>query len=66
MRSTALVPFIFLLAMVMVVGLAQSIYYVEGRHRLVLEPLLSGLFAFGIVDIAKRLRSQMAGYVRRS
>ena len=38
----------FLLAIALCVSLAQSVFFVEGRHRLAIEPLLFSISAFGI------------------
>ena len=40
--------FNFLLAIALCVSLAQSVFFVEGRHRLAIEPLLFSISAFGI------------------
>lgn len=50
----------FLLTMLAVVSLTQSIFYVEGRHRLLLEPMLAVLSAAGLVAIAGAGRSLRA------
>ncbi len=39
----------FLVVFVAVIGAAQSLFYVEGRHRLAVEPLLSCVIAFGLL-----------------
>ena len=39
--------FWFVVLFAAVIGAAQSLFYIEGRHRLAIEPLLSCLIAFG-------------------
>ena len=51
----------------LIISASQSVGYVEGRHRLLLEPTLSALAAVGIVSLAKLVpfrglrRSRVAG-----
>jgi hypothetical protein len=39
----------FLVALAVIISLIQSVYYVEGRHRLAIEPLLLPLAAQGVL-----------------
>lgn len=40
-----------LVGMALLLSLAQSVFYVEGRHRLAVEPLFSGVIAFGAMQL---------------
>ncbi len=44
------------LAQLLIVALSQSFFYVEGRHRLLLEPSLAALAAAGVVTAGRLLR----------
>jgi len=46
---------LFLLGTALIVSGVQSLFYVEGRHRLAIEPIVTGLVAFGLYDMMKRL-----------
>jgi hypothetical protein len=43
-----------ILATVLVVSATQAIFYVEGRHRLAIEPLLLTLTGVGVAELAAR------------
>ncbi len=46
----------FVLVQMAVISLAQSFFYVDGRHRLLLEPTIASLAAAGTVWLYDRLR----------
>jgi hypothetical protein len=46
----------FLVALAVLISLIQSVYYVEGRHRLAIEPLLLPLAAQGVNRVRRRER----------
>jgi 4-amino-4-deoxy-L-arabinose transferase-like glycosyltransferase len=46
----------FLSAMAFLISCGQSIYYVEGRHRLAIEPLILPMAAIGLLWLLQRLR----------
>jgi len=48
--------FWFLVLFAAVIGAAQSLFYIEGRHRLAIEPLLSCVIAFGFLRPAAPTR----------
>ena len=52
---------LYILAFVISIALAQSLYYVEGRHRLALEPVLCSVFAFGAYQIWCRIQLLSCG-----
>jgi hypothetical protein len=46
-------------ACALLISLVQSLYYVEGRHRLAIEPLLFPLAALGVVYVWSRIRANI-------
>jgi len=46
-------------ALAILISLVQSLYYVEGRHRLAIEPLLFPLAAVGVVYLWSRIRANI-------
>jgi hypothetical protein len=53
----------FLSAMAFLISCGQSVYYVEGRHRLSIEPLILPMAAIGVLWLVQRLASRVpAGY----
>jgi hypothetical protein len=56
---------LLLASLALLVSAAQSLYYVEGRHRLAVEPLIVPLAAAGIMVIVGRGPSPLTGHPRR-
>jgi hypothetical protein len=44
-----------ILACCLAISVLQSLYYVEGRHRLAIEPLLLMFTSIGVVSIARKM-----------
>lgn len=51
--------FWFLVGIAAAAGAAQSLFYIEGRHRLAIEPVLSCMIAFGLVKIGSAVLSAL-------
>jgi hypothetical protein len=49
----------FLIGMGGMIGAIQSLFYIEGRHRLAVEPMLSGIIAFGAFQLWTRCRRRL-------
>ncbi len=47
--------------MATIISLSQSLFYIEGRHRLALEPMLSPIMAMGVVHLLAGIRAGIAG-----
>jgi hypothetical protein len=53
----------FLSAMAFLISCGQSVYYVEGRHRLAIEPLILPMAAIGVLWLLQRLATFRRGDV---
>src|SRR4051794_33404678 len=49
----------FLSAMAFLISCGQSVYYVEGRHRLAIEPLILPMAAIGVLWLLQRLAARV-------
>jgi hypothetical protein len=64
-RARAAQPMVVLIAVsLLVVSASQAVFYVEGRHRLAIEPLLLVLSGAGLVCLARFLPSGQVQRVR--
>lgn len=52
---------VFMLIMMMSVCLSQSLFYVEGRHRWLIEPLLLIYFSYGLVSLLRSVKMVFKG-----
>lgn len=51
---------LILLSVPLTICLAQSLFYVEGRHRWLIEPVMIIFFSYGIIESWKLLRSKVS------
>jgi 4-amino-4-deoxy-L-arabinose transferase-like glycosyltransferase len=51
---------LILLSLPLTICLAQSLFYVEGRHRWLIEPIIIIFFSYGIMESWKLLRSRVS------
>lgn len=47
-------------ALMLVISVVQAVFYVDGRHRLIVEPALAALAGCGVVATARALRARTA------
>ena len=53
-------PSLILLSLPLTICLAQSLFYVEGRHRWLIEPIMIIFFSYGLVESWKLLRLRLS------
>ena len=51
---------LILLSVPVTIWLSQSLFYVEGRHRWLIEPIMIIFFSYGIIESWKLLRSRVS------
>lgn len=57
---------LILLSVVLAICLGQSMFYVEGRHRWLIEPILLIFFSFGTLELAKLGRNWIGAKMKRA
>jgi 4-amino-4-deoxy-L-arabinose transferase-like glycosyltransferase len=53
---------LMMLSVAVVICLGQSVFYVEGRHRWLIEPLLLIFFSFGVFETWEFLKSRLMNF----